>query len=78
VPPLDIRTTHMLLEIAIVAALAPLLALVFEWWDRRAVARRNALLARLSEHPTHAPTPRDDLVRDTARELDPDTGEPTA
>jgi hypothetical protein len=38
----------ILLEIAAVAALAPLLALLFEWWDRRTIAKRNALIARLS------------------------------
>jgi hypothetical protein len=68
----------MLIEIAIAAALAPLLALFFEWWDRRAVARRNALLARLSTDLAPAPPPRDEPVRDALGELDADAGEPNA
>lgn len=56
-PPHDTRAPRVptaeshrmiLLEIAAVAALAPLLALLFEWWDRRTIAKRNALIARLS------------------------------
>ena len=65
----------MLIELALVAALAPLIALFFEWWDRRAVARRNALLARLSANPAPTSPPQDEPLRDTASGVDPN-GEP--
>ncbi len=48
----------ILIEIAAVAALAPLLVVLCECWDRRAGARRDAVIARLSgEHapPTERP-----------------------
>jgi hypothetical protein len=38
----------ILLEIAAVAALAPLLLLFFECWDRRTMAKREAFIARLT------------------------------
>jgi len=68
----------MLIEIALVAALAPLIALLFEWWDRRAIARRNALLARLSGNPAAMLPSHDDPLRDTAGEMDPNAGQPNA
>jgi hypothetical protein len=68
----------MLIEIAIVAALAPLIALFFECRDRRAIARRNALLARLSANPPATSPPRDEPLQDTARESDPNAAEPNA
>jgi len=52
----------ILLEIAAIAALAPLLLLVFECWDRRTTAKREAFIARIAcpvrrtERPTEQKT----------------------
>jgi hypothetical protein len=47
----------ILLEVAAIAALAPLLLLLCEWWDRRTIAKRDAFIARITCHASNKKRP---------------------